>query len=158
MAGDPIVSVLVPGVPEGKKRHRARVVTPRGRKPWVQTYPDPAGVAYEETIAAAGREAMGGLDPLGEALTVLVEAFMPVPVSWSKKDRAAALAGDLHHTGKPDGDNICKAALDSLNKIAWNDDAQIVMLQTSKKYDEWPRLRISIWLFDDIPAAEPELL
>lgn len=155
---EPLITVLLAGPPMGKKRHRSRVVIPKKGRPWVQTYPDPAGVAYEGTIAAAGREAMVGLDPLGEALTVLVEAFMPVPASWSKKDRAAALAGDMHHIGKPDGDNICKAALDALNKIAWNDDAQIVMLQTFKRYDEWPRLRVSIWAFDDIPAAEPELL
>lgn len=161
MADEPLVTVLLPGPPMGKKRHRSRVVIPRAGKPWVQQYPDPDGVAYEADLAAAGREAMAatGLitDPFDGPLTCFVEAFVAIPVSWSKKDHAAAVAGDIAPTSKPDGDNYAKTAGDALNKIVWLDDSQIIMWQILKQYSDFPRLRVSVWKWNDIPASEPEL-
>lgn len=158
MAGDPLISVTLGGPPEGKKRHRSRVVIPKKGRPWVQTYPDPAGVAYEEALAVVGREAMAGRDPLDGALTVFVEAFVPIPASWSLKKRGAASAGEIFPVGKPDGDNYAKVAGDALNKIVWVDDSQIVMWQVLKVYSDFPRLRVSVWEWDDVGAAEPELI
>jgi Holliday junction resolvase RusA-like endonuclease len=162
MADEPLVSIVLGGAPMGKKRHRARVVIPKKGRPWVQTYPDPDGVAYEADLAAAGREAMAaaGLvpDPFDGPLTVFVEAFVPIPESWSLKKKAAAAAGDISPTSKPDGDNYAKIAGDALNKICWIDDSQIIMWQVLKQYSDFPRLRISVWPWNDIPAAEPELL
>ena len=37
---------------------------------------------------------------------------------------------------KPDSDNIAKIVLDSLNKIAFDDDAQVVELTVIKKWTE----------------------
>ena len=37
---------------------------------------------------------------------------------------------------KPDSDNIAKIVLDSLNKIAFDDDAQVVELTVVKKWTE----------------------
>ena len=50
----------------------------------------------------------------------------PIPESWSKKEKALALAGDKHHTSPPDLDNLIKGVADALNTIAWRDDCQIV--------------------------------
>lgn len=157
MSNDPLVTILLPGAPMGKKRHRSRVVTPNGRAPWVQTYPDPAGAAYESALALAGRVAMGARAPFDEALTVMVEAFVPIPASWSAKKQAAAAAGDIPATSKPDGDNYAKIAGDALNKICWVDDSLIVMWQISKQYSDFPRLRVSAWRWDDVPPSEPEM-
>lgn len=158
MADEPLVTVLLPGKPQGKRRHRARVVIPKGgRKPWVQEYPDPAGVAYEEELAVAGRDAMGALPPYQGPLTAFVEAFVPIPSSWSKRDRERAAAGELWPVTKPDGDNYAKVAGDALNGICWVDDSQIVMWQALKRYSDFPRMRVSVWAWDDAPAQEPEL-
>ena len=37
---------------------------------------------------------------------------------------------------KPDSDNIAKIVLDSVNKIAFDDDAQVVELTVVKKWTE----------------------
>jgi Holliday junction resolvase RusA-like endonuclease len=162
MAEEPLVSVMLPGKPMGKKRHRARVVIPKHGKPWVQEYPDPDGVAYEADLAAAGRLAMAetGLiaDPFDGPLTVFVEAFVPIPASWSKKDHAAAVAGEIFPVTKPDGDNYAKIAGDALNKVVWVDDSQIIMWQVLKLYSDFPRLRVSVWAWNDVGEREPALI
>jgi Holliday junction resolvase RusA-like endonuclease len=162
MADEPLVSVLLAGPPMGKKRHRSRVVIQKRGKPWVQQYPDPAGVAYEADLAAAGREAMKatGLvsDPFDGPLTCFVEAFVPIPASWPAKKRAAAAAGEIFPTSKPDGDNYAKIAGDALNGVCWVDDSQIIMWQVLKLYSDFPRLRVSVWAWDDLGPAESSLV
>lgn len=51
-----------------------------------------------------------------------------IPKYYSKKRVQAIREGLEKPTKKPDVDNIAKIVLDSLNKIAFNDDAQIVGL------------------------------
>lgn len=161
MADGPLICILLPGEPVPKGRPRFRIVRPRGKPEFVSVYSPPETVAYEEMLAAAGREAMAasGLitDPFDGPLTVFVEAFLPIPESWSMKKKAAAIAGDISPTSKPDGDNIFKVVGDSLNKICWLDDSQIIMSQVLKQYSEWPRLRVSIWLWNDVPSSIQEL-
>lgn len=52
-------------------------------------------------------------------------AVFEVPKSWPAAKRAAALAGKVYYTSTPDYDNIGKMIGDSLNGIAWIDDAQL---------------------------------
>ena len=54
---------------------------------------------------------------------------MPIPASWSARKRAAAITGDVLPTGKPDIDNLVKAALDGVRGIVIGDDATLVGLQ-----------------------------
>lgn len=155
---DPLVCITLPGAPRGKGRPRFRIVKPRYKPQFVTVYTDAETTKYEKALANVGRIAMGSSFPLDCALTVLVEAFVPIPESWSNRKRIAAAAGDISATTKPDSDNYSKIALDSLNKIVWTDDALVVMLQTYKSYSDYPRLRVSVWAFDDIGPKEPELL
>lgn len=112
---------------------------------------------YENALKAAGIEAMAGRVHISEPVSAMVLAYMPVPESWSKKKRAAALAGDILPTTGIDLDNVCKM-LDGLNyhpprfkgdkekrPIIWANDAQIVALQARKMYSETPRLEIRVW-------------
>ena len=154
---DPLVTITLPGNPRGKGRPRFRIVKPKYKPQFVTVYTDAETAKYERDLAIVGRQAMGRSAPLDCALTVFVEAFMPIPESWSNKKRAAAAAGDIFCTTKPDMDNIVKL-LDALNKIVWNDDAQIVMMQSHKAYSEYPRLRVSVWRWDDVGQKEPELI
>lgn len=71
-------------------------------------------------------------------LVVNLEFGMPIPKSMSKKKRAAMIEGDISHTKKPDVDNLVKAILDGLNKLAWADDSQIVRISAEKKYAKEP--------------------
>lgn len=158
MPDNPIVSVLLPGPPRGKGRPRFRIVKPKTSASFVTVYTDAETAAYEADLAKAGVEAMAGRAPLDGALTVFVEAFVPIPASWSKKAQEAARRGDAMPTGKPDGDNYQKIAGDGLNKIVWLDDSQIVMWQCLKRYSDFPRLRVSVWLWDDVPNPEPEMI
>jgi len=155
---DPIVSFTAPITPEGKRPHNSRVVFKNG-KPFVMHYPDTATVAYEAALADYARIAMMGIPILrSEAVSIAIEAFMPVPVSWSKTRRAAALANRIGHVGRPDWDNIAKSACDALKGIVWDDDSRVVMGQVQKSFAEEPCLRITVWRwFEDAPA-EPEQL
>jgi Holliday junction resolvase RusA-like endonuclease len=158
MSDKPLVMVTLDGPPVGKGRPRFRIVKPKFKPQFVTVYTDGQTAAYEAALKVEGMKAMAGRAPLDVALTVLVDVFIEVPASWSAKKRAAAIAGDIPAISRPDSDNYAKIALDGLNKTVWADDSLIVMLQTHKRYDDWPRLRVSVWGFDDIPAAEPELI
>jgi len=149
---EPFVVVRLMGAPRGKGRPRTRVV---GN--FATIYTDAKTRHYENDLKAAGIEAMGDKAPLDEAVSVVIHAHLPIPASFSRAKRAAALAGDIMPTGKPDWDNIAKM-LDGLNHhpprfkgdrekrpIIWRDDSQIVACQFLKKYSEHPRLEIVVW-------------
>lgn len=141
---DPLVIVL-PGAPKGKGRPRfwnGRAVTPEATR------------AYEHSLAAVARVAMAARPVINGPMSVSVEARMPVPASWSRKRRAAALAGVLWPTGKPDADNILKC-LDALNGIVWRDDALIVATQVLKIYSAEPSLIVTIRAIDAPDPGAP---
>lgn len=76
-------------------------------------------------------------------LSLALTAVFPIPVSYSKKRRAAAEGQAVFPTKRPDADNIAKAVCDALNGTAYGDDAQIVRLQVKKVYGE-PHLMVLI--------------
>ncbi len=150
---DPYVVVRLMGPPRGKGRPRTRVVAGQ----FATIYTDAKTRAYENGLKAAGIAAMAGKPPLDEAVSVVMHAHLPIPESWSAKKRAAALAGEIMPTGKPDFDNLQKV-LDGLNHhpprfkgdrekrpIIWRDDSQIVASQFIKTYSADPRLEIAVW-------------
>jgi len=87
---------------------------------------------------------MAGSPPFEGPVVLEVDIYVAVPKSKSKKWKAAALAGEIRPTTKPDIDNIIKSAADGLNLIVWIDDSQIVQLQTAKFYSDAPRLEIAV--------------
>lgn len=133
------------GKPGHKGRHRSRIVFPKGsKKAFVHHYPDPETEAYEKTLAEAAALFMRGRAPTDRAISLLVHAFREVPASWSARERAAALAGAVLPTSRPDGDNYLKVAQDALNKIVWGDDSQVVDARVIKRFSDNPALRIEI--------------
>ncbi len=91
---------------------------------------------------------MGMGEPFDYPLSVKVEAFMPIPASWSLKKQASAASGEIAPTTKPDSDNIAKMK-DALNGVVWRDDSQIVSLLVVKRYSRTPLLRIGVWKWFD---------
>jgi Holliday junction resolvase RusA-like endonuclease len=60
---------------------------------------------------------------------------LPVPKSWTKARRLAALEGRHPHAIKPNLDNLVKLAKDALALARlWGDDAQVVSLTAGKRY------------------------
>ena len=50
----------------------------------------------------------------------------------------------IRPTKKPDWDNIGKVVADSLNQVAYRDDAQVVDSQVRKFYSDQPRIEVTI--------------
>ena len=78
------------------------------------------------------------------ALKADLNIYMSIPKSTSKKKRAMMLAGEIRPEKKPDNDNIEKIIFDSLNKIAYHDDASIVDNRTCKWYSDDPRVEVTL--------------
>ena len=99
---------------------------------------------YEAALQYAARDAMRDRLRFLGPVAVAVTAYLPIPTSWSKKKQAAAILGDILPTSRPDVDNYAKSAIDALNAVAFNDDAQVVSLTVRKEYSDRPRLRIAV--------------
>ncbi|KQC47080.1 hypothetical protein AP057_13870 [Geobacillus sp. Sah69] len=78
-----------------------------------------------------------------------VKVYKPILKSFSKKKKAAAEAGQLRPTTKPDVDNYVKGVKDALKNVIWKDDSQVVDLHISKWYSETPRVEITIMPIDE---------
>lgn len=127
----------IPGKPCGKGRPRfARM----GK--FVKTYTPKETASYENLVKLCYLGAHGkAMFPAGVPLRVNINAHFPIPKSWSKKLRLAA----VYHTGRIDADNIGKLIGDALNGIAYHDDAQVAVLHVAKwmTFDE-PRVEVVI--------------
>lgn len=134
----PLITIRLSGEPKGKGRPR---MTRAGH-----AFTPAATRSYEAALRYAAQEAMGSRIPLDGPLSVRIEALMPIPASWSRKRQAAALAGDVLPTGRPDVDNILKM-VDGLNGVVWTDDARIVSARIDKRYSDAPALIIHVALF-----------
>jgi Holliday junction resolvase RusA-like endonuclease len=132
------------GEPVGWQRTGHRVIIPKRGKPFVSIYTKAETRAYQHAIGMAAKVAMRGRPLILGPVRFCVTAFLPVPMSWSRKKRDAALAGTVRPTVKPDFDNIGKTAADSLKEIVWKDDTQVVDGRVVKLYDERPRLRVEV--------------
>lgn len=70
--------------------------------------------------------------PISGPVAVCIAFTMPIPQSWSRKRREAALW--QAHIGKPDLDNLVKAICDGCNGVIWADDSKIWQLVATKNY------------------------
>jgi Holliday junction resolvase RusA-like endonuclease len=129
-----MISFFVPGEPRGKQRAR---VTCKG------TYTPQETVDSERAIGWECKKAMNGVKPLEGPVRLVIEARFTRPRSWPIQKRLLV----LWKISKPDVDNIVKLVGDSLNKIAWLDDAQIIELTVRKYYSESPGLQIEFGSF-----------
>jgi Holliday junction resolvase RusA-like endonuclease len=130
------IVIELAGEPRGKGRPRFV------RKSGIAFTPS-ATRKHEAALRCAAQQEMNGRSPLEGALTVAVTATFGIPLSWSKRKRAAALAGTIHHLKAPDADNLLKVC-DALNGVTWVDDKQIIRAIVIKRYGTRPSLRIEI--------------
>ena len=98
--------------------------------------------AYEEAVQLIARRSIK--EPFTGPLRMKIHFYLPIPKSWSKAKKQAAMDKTVVPSAKPDIDNLCKAIMDGLNGgIGYNDDKQIVELHTYKWYGE-PRTEIEL--------------
>lgn len=135
--------VCIYGEPQGKGRPRFSTVCGH-----VKTRTPDQTVIYENLVKTEYRNQSGVRFSDDAMLDVRVMAYYTIPKSISKKKRQAMLDHKVRPTKKPDFDNIGKVICDSLNGIAYRDDAQIVDAQVRKFYSDTPRVVVII---TDIP-------
>lgn len=133
------IAFTIPGEARGKGRPRTTTIGGRAR-----LYTDAKTASYENLVRLAGSQAMAGREPFEEPLTLTITVSTVPPKSYSKKLRAAMLAGDVMPAKKPDLSNILKAVEDGLNGVAYRDDAQIVRLTASKTYALTPGVDVEV--------------
>lgn len=133
------VGFSVHGKPQGKGRPRFAV-----RGGHARAYTPEATREYEARVAHAARVAMDGDAPIGGALDVEIDVYLPIPSRFNKAQREAAQAGVIRPTCKPDADNVAKAVLDAAQGIAFEDDAQVSDLIVRRRFSAVPGVDVRI--------------
>ena len=120
-----MVKIDIPGKAVGKGRPK---FSRQGN--FVKTFTPAKTVEYENLVRLAWMQS--GAEKLDGPIAATIIAYFKIPSSVSKKKRAE-MEGS-HYLHKPDGDNICKSILDSLNGIAYDDDSQVAKITIEKLY------------------------
>ncbi|MDU7725182.1 RusA family crossover junction endodeoxyribonuclease [Clostridium perfringens] len=113
----------------GKIRGKARPRVCRGH-----AFTPKDTVQYEKLVRECYKEQDGRY--LEGSIKALIIAYYKIPKSYSKKRVQAIREGLEKPSKKPDGDNIAKIIFDSLNGIAYKDDAYIADFRVIKEYTE----------------------
>lgn len=123
-------------------------------RPWQRAIPIGKGAAintkrnagYQTQIAWSCKAAMttARVRRSDGPLILYATFFFIPPVSWSKSDRAAALANEMACVVRCDTDNLVKNIGDGLNTIAFDDDHQIVDVIATRRWDLKPRAEVTL--------------
>lgn len=118
---------IVEGEPQGKAR-------PRFSRRSETVYTPSKTARYEKEIRQAYIAAGGKMIPEGSYVTVTVDAYFRIPKSYTKRKRLACEHNIIRPNKKPDIDNVLKVVLDALNKVAYEDDKQVIEVICRKWY------------------------
>ena len=134
------VEFVIVGEPCGKGRPRFATVNGHA-----MAYTPKETANYENLVKVSYRMKYG-LQRFGDTAPLLmyVKAYYSIPKSTSKKNRQLMLDRKIRPTKKPDWDNIGKIVADSLNGVAYRDDAQVVDAFVRKYYSDEPRVEVTI--------------
>jgi len=140
------ISFYIPGKarPQGSKS--AFVI--RGRAVLVESNKDLKKARAEVSAliqAEAYAEKWQRIDRPAAARVTAFMNFAP-PASWSAKKRAAAIAGNIRHTTKPDTDKLLRYLLDAITDAGnvWEDDSQVDFIVVSKGYAAEPHTMLIV--------------
>ena len=117
--------IVVEGTIRGKQRPRFNTKTGRA-------FTSNQTINYENWIKQCYIEQSNKL--LQGPIRARIEIYYSVSKSYSKRKIEAIKDGIDYPMKKPDADNIAKIVLDSLNKIAYEDDKQVVELTVIKRW------------------------
>lgn len=139
-----VLAFSMTGEPRGKGRPRATVREVGGGRPIATIYTDARTRSYEASVAKIAKTKMVGAKPLEGPLSVSMRFRLSVPVSYSKRLRAAILAGEEAYLGAFDIDNLAKSILDGLNGVVFRDDKQVTRLFVEKLAAEQPGVDVRV--------------
>lgn len=134
-----MIKFTVLGKPQGKQRPRFKRI---GN--YVSTYNPKQTTEYQNLVKKSAIEQCK--DKLNKEYAGLVKmsikAYFKPNKSISKKQYNLLIG--TNHLKKPDSDNIAKIICDSLNGVAYKDDAQVAVLNVEKNYSEEERTEVTI--------------
>lgn len=133
------IRFTIPGEPKGKAR--PRVFTNKAGKSQAVT---PQDTLNYENLVRWTFTSMEGTRKLEGEIEAKIVAMYSMPKSMTKKNRQLVDEGKLHPTKKPDLDNVAKIILDALNKLAFDDDSQVVKLVVEKHFSDNPRVEVRL--------------
>jgi Holliday junction resolvase RusA-like endonuclease len=119
------VKIFIPGEPVAQPRPK---VSTRGG--FARAYVDAKHPIHEYKLAIKLTYTAAGGEVLEGPVSIRIVCWFDRPKGHSKKRRQQPEP----KTTKPDLDNVGKAILDALNKIAYNDDGQVYRLTVEKWY------------------------
>ena len=128
--GAMIFQLRVYGLPVPQGRPRA-FVTPSGH---ASVYDPKKSKDWKNLVREQVISAERPTEPWRGAIELSLTFFLPRPVSLPKKV--------IHHTKRPDCDNLAKAVKDALKGLVYHDDSQVVELHVEKGYDSTPGVEI----------------
>lgn len=126
-----VVEFHLPGPPRTRREPRIGINRATGRP---MSFPDPKTKADHADWVRVWRRASAGLKIEGP---VCVEVYVRLrrPASHLKRDGALTSEGKRHrYPPSFDLDNVCKCLLDALKHQAFEDDAHVVALHSTKRY------------------------
>lgn len=107
--------------------------------------------AYKQVIALFSKKYFK--KAITGPISIEIVFYMPIPKNGKSKGKKVNI-GQIHVI-KPDIDNLIKGVFDSLNKIAWKDDAQVYEVHSKKVYSTNPGIALELWELDnDGPKTE----
>lgn len=130
------ISFVVMGKPVAKAR-------PRLNK-FGYTYTPETTVNYENLVRYTFQSEFPNHKPFEGYIEANITAIFDIPKSYSKKKTKELLETHNNYNHKPDCDNLAKIILDSLNGIAYKDDAQVTILHINKEYGEQAKVIVEL--------------
>lgn len=107
-----------------------------------RTYTPKKTLNYEQAIKIAFRRKYSYQSQ--KSLRIKIIAYFEIAKSHTKKNKNRMISNELQCTKKPDIDNVVKIVLDALNKVAYQDDTQVVELVTIKRWSQCSKLAVYI--------------
>jgi len=128
------MNFFVPGTPKGQPRVRAFT---RGRHAGV--YDPGTADDWKAAIHIAAKQELAksanSTRPIFGAVRVDLEFIFARPKSHLRSNGEVKPSAPVHHTAKPDRDNLDKAVLDTLTKLqVWPDDSHVCQGSIAKRY------------------------
>ena len=135
---------VVPLRPKAKERprHKGNIAyTPKATK----EYEEAVRYYYERDC---------GAPPTSKPVMLTLCFNFAVPKSVNAATRQKMLTGEYPYPARPDLDNVEKAIMDALNKVAFADDAQIVAKVSLKRFWYSDSIMITIDEMEEINYAD----
>lgn len=139
------IAFSVQGEPKGQPRPRAFAMNIGGGRYSARVFDAGTAEGWKSLIAAAIRPVLPAMAASGP-VQVKVGFVFRRPKSHCRANGDLKPGAPVHHTGKPDIDNLQKALFDAITQTGgvWNDDSQIAAVFAWKNYGPTPGATVEI--------------